>query len=232
MPRLTDTQLMLLSSAAARSDLVVPPAMYRLKAEGPAVEQAMRSLLRRGMIAASSANANKSLAAETASAGRVPVFTITPSGLAAVGVDENTETPHATGAARSGHDALTDEAPPRKAKRLRQRKATGAPNREQEAMEAATSVSEERPTAGAAEREAGELMRRTTKKDRLITLLSAEHGVDVATLSAKLGWREHTVRAALTGLRKAGLRIEAVTSASGGRRLHRIAPNRATGSAA
>ncbi len=46
--------------------------------------------------------------------------------------------------------------------------------------------------------------RRTTKRDRLVRLLKAGSGRDIATLSRDLGWLPHTTRAALTRLRKAG----------------------------
>lgn len=48
---------------------------------------------------------------------------------------------------------------------------------------------------------------KTTKKARLIALLSRKSGADVAGLSETLGWLPHTTRAALTGLRKAGYEI-------------------------
>ena len=47
-----------------------------------------------------------------------------------------------------------------------------------------------------------------SKKQQLIRLLSAKAGADTGTISCKLGWQPHTVRAALSGLRKAGYRIE------------------------
>ena len=50
---------------------------------------------------------------------------------------------------------------------------------------------------------------RLTKKDRLIQLLRGKTGADIKALSDKLGWQQHTTRAALTGLRKAGSEIAA-----------------------
>ncbi len=47
-----------------------------------------------------------------------------------------------------------------------------------------------------------------SKKQQLIRLLSAKAGTDTATIGRKLGWQPHTVRSALSGLRKAGYRIE------------------------
>ena len=63
---------------------------------------------------------------------------------------------------------------------------------------------------------------RVTKKDQLIKLLSAKAGADIKVLSDKLGWQEHTTRAALTGLRKAGFRIAGEKPATGGVSKYRI----------
>jgi predicted ArsR family transcriptional regulator len=49
-----------------------------------------------------------------------------------------------------------------------------------------------------------------TKRARLIGLLKRANGSDVAALSRELGWQQHTTRAALTGLRKAGFTIARV----------------------
>ena len=58
--------------------------------------------------------------------------------------------------------------------------------------------------------------RRTTKKDQLIKLLGTKSGADIATLSEKLGWQQHTTRAAMSGLRKAGFSIVGTKPAGGG----------------
>ena len=56
---------------------------------------------------------------------------------------------------------------------------------------------------------------KTTKKAKLIALLSRKSGADVPSLSATLGWLPHTTRAALTGLRKAGYEITSVKPGNG-----------------
>ncbi len=61
-----------------------------------------------------------------------------------------------------------------------------------------------------------------TKKDQLIQLLTRKAGVDVATISDKLGWQSHTTRAALTGLRKAGFEISAEKPVQGKALSYRI----------
>jgi predicted ArsR family transcriptional regulator len=64
-----------------------------------------------------------------------------------------------------------------------------------------------------------------TKKQQLLTLLRGD-GCDVATLSVKLGWQPHSTRAAIAGLRKAG--VEVVTEQEKGRStLYRLAAERA-----
>jgi predicted ArsR family transcriptional regulator len=49
----------------------------------------------------------------------------------------------------------------------------------------------------------------TTKKARLIQMLSRKAGADVSAISEHLGWQPHTTRAALTGLRKSGYELTA-----------------------
>ena len=51
-----------------------------------------------------------------------------------------------------------------------------------------------------------------SKQDQLVALLSKPNGVRVSVISERLGWQAHTVRAAISGLRKRG--YEVVTSKS------------------
>ena len=67
----------------------------------------------------------------------------------------------------------------------------------------AGSAAKTRPSAGAAPAPA-----RQTKTALLREMLAAKDGATVADLQAATGWQAHTVRAALSGLRKAGLTIE------------------------
>ena len=62
----------------------------------------------------------------------------------------------------------------------------------------------------------------TSKKDQLIALLRGKGGADVQALSDALGWQPHTVRAALTGLRKAGVALEKMAVREGERTRYRI----------
>lgn len=61
-----------------------------------------------------------------------------------------------------------------------------------------------------------------TKKSRLITLLKARNGARTPTICKLLGWQKHTVRAALSGLRKEGHVITVSKSARDGVTVYRI----------
>ncbi|WP_371225353.1 DUF3489 domain-containing protein [Roseovarius sp. 2305UL8-3] len=54
-----------------------------------------------------------------------------------------------------------------------------------------------------------------TKKAQLIQMLSRKGGADVAAISAKFSWQPHSTRAALTGLRKSGYKLDAEKPGSG-----------------
>lgn len=63
---------------------------------------------------------------------------------------------------------------------------------------------------------------RTTKKAQLIKLLSTKGGTDIKMLCSKLGWQQHTTRAAMSGLRKAGYEVAGEKPAKGGMSKFRI----------
>ena len=65
--------------------------------------------------------------------------------------------------------------------------------------------------------------KRATKRDRLVKLLKANAGREIATLSRELGWLPHTTRAALTRLRQAGYAIEKLPRRKEGVARYRIA---------
>jgi hypothetical protein len=61
-----------------------------------------------------------------------------------------------------------------------------------------------------------------TKKEQLIRLLGTKSGCDIKSLSVKLGWQQHTTRAALSGLRKAGYEVANEKPSNGGVSKYRI----------
>lgn len=54
-----------------------------------------------------------------------------------------------------------------------------------------------------------------TEKSRLISRLSAKKGASIKTLCTEFGWQAHTVRAALSGLRSTGHKIERASGRNG-----------------
>lgn len=64
---------------------------------------------------------------------------------------------------------------------------------------------------------------RETKTAILRKLLCRKSGADLAALQSATGWQPHSVRAALSGLRKAGYSIDLAASAKpGGAPVYRI----------
>ncbi len=65
--------------------------------------------------------------------------------------------------------------------------------------------------------------RPATKVALIQKLLSRKHGADLIALQSATGWQPHSVRAALSGLRKAGYTIARVDPATqGGASVYRI----------
>jgi len=77
------------------------------------------------------------------------------------------------------------------------------------------------PAAGQGAPPAAEVAGRTTKQAVLIALLSDEAGASVPALAETLAWQNHTVRAALTGLRQKG-HVLARTKDAAGTTVYRI----------
>ena len=63
---------------------------------------------------------------------------------------------------------------------------------------------------------------RKSKKERLIGLLSKPSGARVSVLAERLQWQAHTVRAALSGLRKQGFEIATSKPAKTGETVYAI----------
>lgn len=85
MPKLTDTQLVILSTAAARDDGAVLPLPDSLKIKGGAVTSVLESLLKKGLIAEQPAAPGAEVWRESDDGGRVTLV-ITDAGLRAIGV--------------------------------------------------------------------------------------------------------------------------------------------------
>ena len=73
----------------------------------------------------------------------------------------------------------------------------------------------------------------TSKKTQLIKLLGRSRGAAMSDLESALGWQSHSVRAAISGLRKSGHVIERTATKTGSRyRLARLPEEEAAAKAA
>ncbi len=91
MPKLTDTQLVILSAAARRKDGMVLPLPRPLKINKAAATKVLKSLLKKGLVAERSAAADEAHWRETRDGGRTALV-ITDTGLQAIGVEVDRKT--------------------------------------------------------------------------------------------------------------------------------------------
>ena len=64
-----------------------------------------------------------------------------------------------------------------------------------------------------------------SKQDQLVALLSKPNGVRVSVISERLGWQAHSVRAAISGLRKRGYEVVTSKSPKTGEMVYAISTN-------
>ena len=178
MAKLTDAQLIVLSSAAARDDgiAVVPAKMNRAAASKVGASLVTRKLMR-----------------EVRSKPGMPVWR--------KGEDDRSDQPD-DHARRSGCDRGRGKAGWRKTLRPsnKQSEEKDAPTREKRSRDAS---GDKASTDGAAASP-----RAGTKQALVMEMLCAKKGATLDALIDATGWLPHTTRAALTGLRKRGFSIE------------------------
>lgn len=172
MPKLTDTQLVILSAAAQRDGGAVLPPPKRLKIYGSALTGVLKALVRRGLAEEHPAPPDAPAWRETKGGQRF-MLTVSPAGLEAIGVEPKPQDAAASAVSK----------PKAKRKPARRNPATG-----------------KKPAA--ASKLPG------NKQDRIIGLLRRPEGATIPDLQTATGWQPHSVRAALTGLRKNGHEIQ------------------------
>jgi Protein of unknown function (DUF3489) len=167
MPKLTDTQLMLLSKATQQDGLVVIPPKFK----GAAATKVIKPLLDRGLVNEVPSKPDTAWRRDEAE-GQSYALMITQTGREAINAEEPGE----------------QADPP---KRTRKSKPPAKPA----SRKSAKPAREAQPRAG-------------SKIALVIKLLSAARGATLDALVKATDWQPHTTRAALTGLRKRGYRIE------------------------
>ena len=198
MPKLTDTQLVILSAGAKRKDGAVLPPPKSLKAKGGALSGTLESLLTKGLIQEQPAKGTAPTWREAEDGSRLSLV-ITEAGLLAIGVATGRD-PKAQG---------RDSKAPRKAGRKRPAaKATG------KARKSKTKASPPLARAG-------------SKQALLIDLLSRAKGATIAEAQQATGWQPHSVRGAISGSLKKKLGLPVTSEVVGRRgRVYRIAQGR------
>ncbi len=183
MPKLTDTQLMLLSKATQQDGIVLIPANLK----GAVAAKVIKPLLDRGLVQ------------------EVPSTPDTPAWRR----DEAEGQSYALVITREGRTAVNAEDEGEKVASPKQ-----APTKPRRAAKPAARESEKREAKGTGPRPGSKLA-------KVIAMLSAKTGATIDALVKATGWLPHTTRAALTGLRKRGYRIEK-ESRTDGRTAYRI----------
>jgi DNA-binding MarR family transcriptional regulator len=210
MTKLSDTQVIILSAAAQRSDGNLLPLPGSLR--GGAATKVVGALLTRGLIreqvtdSPRKADAALNTVWRNEDDGRGVLLFITPAGLEAIGV-EPVAVPYAfnagtnsAGEPAAGAPAAADAAPVEK-KRGRPRKAA--------------------PTA----RDTGtpRKTRDGSKQAQLIAMLRRKQGATIAQIVEATGWQPHTVRGAFAGALKKRLGLMVTSEKLEGRgRVYRL----------
>lgn len=224
VPRLSDTALVILAAAANREGGSLLPVPAGVKARGSARNAVLFHLSQIGL----AEEVPVTMEAESwrceEEVGLLGMR-ITAAGLAAIGIEAKGD---ADGATEPGREAGGDaepavEVPEQKAGT----EAADAPGDQAGRSSRFTDRGLERIEADDIEADdedgidsasGGELTastRRLTKQDQIVELLSREEGASIDALMAATHWLPHTVRAALSGLRKKGYDIERRKDADG-----------------
>ncbi len=116
MPKLSDSQLVILSAAAKRRDGTVLPPPKSLKVHKAAATTVLKNLLKKGLLKERPAAADEPHWRETRD-GRRTALVITDTGLQAIGVEVDRKT---------GKQSSSTKAPPKQRSRRAERKPSGA----------------------------------------------------------------------------------------------------------
>ena len=183
MAKLNDTQLVILTRAAQRDDRLVLPLPGSLDLDTASQTRTLKDLIKRKLIGTRPAARGEP---EWQGGRNVNPLTliITDAGLAAIGVIEDSDT------GKSSTPKAV--APGRAKKQAGLAKASKVPRSKPEKPSPATDGTP----------------KRVGKVDQIRDLLERPEGAGIEELTSETGWQAHSVRAALTGLRKRGLDVQ------------------------
>jgi len=199
MPKLTDTQLMLLSKAAQGGGLIFLPR----KLQGAAAINVVKPLLENGLIKEVLSQPDAGAWRRDEATGEYRGLLITDAGRAAIQAKEDT---------KAGEQPQATKAP------VKASRPPTVVGRKAATRKAATGKAAKRKAAkqvGAGSPRAG------SKLAKVIGMLTSKAGTTIEAIVKATEWLPHTTRAALTGLRKRGYRVEKEPR-EGGRAIYRI----------
>ncbi|MGE0760428.1 MAG: DUF3489 domain-containing protein [Pirellulaceae bacterium] len=176
MPKLTDTQLVILNAAAGRESRAVLPLPKSLKVNKGTATSVLKALVARGLVAESRAAPGMDSWRQDDD-GHAVMLTISEAGLAALDGDAG-----ATPMRRTAAHVSTSTG---KSKKTKASKTTAPKSKNARDGQAKTGG----------------------KVQMILSLLQRSEGARLAELEKATGWQPHSVRAALTGLRKRGIKV-------------------------
>jgi len=201
MPKLTDTQLIILSTAVQRGDGVALPLPKSLKLQGGAVSHVLKNLLKKGLLDEQPAG-NDATAWRESKVSQRQTLVVTDAGRAAIGIAADEQRQMASIA-------------PRGSKRSAGRRKTS----ESKGTTAPRSMTKRTASPAA--------LRSGTKLTLLLDLLRRKEGATIAEAVKAMGWQPHSVRGAISGAlnKKLGLAVKS-EKVEGRGRVYRITSKR------
>lgn len=191
MPKLTDTQLVILSAAAAREEGSLLPLPASLKLKGSAVDTVLKSLIKRGLVQERPANRDEPAWRESDNEGRFTLM-LTLEGYTTIGLkpEDSNDCQHQN---IGSHPAAIDP----------------LPSISDGSTCDASPVSDDGLTQ----------VRSGTKQAALIDLLQRSEGATISDIQTATGWQAHSVRGAISGTlkKKLGLTVSSETDETRGR---------------
>ena len=192
MPKLTGTQLIILSAAARREDCAILPLPRKLKLDSNAAATIFKDLLQKKLIAEQPSSSDAA-AWRDGEDGQRMMLVATTAGLRAIGAaaaDERTVAPKAGKKARRGPKGKS----PTSERSGRTRRGDAAA--------------------------AGSAVRPGTKQAQVIDLLRRPKGASIAELAEVTAWQPHSVRGVIAGAlkKKLGLAVISERTEDGERR--------------